>query len=328
MQLIILISLVGWFGVQNSILANGILHALNFKINFFVAAFFSGFFLTFLVASGFIALSYTAKISVPLFFLVVGYILLTMSLKDSSIEHNSEVINISLSQGATIVAGGFIAAALTTPDISRYCKSNRDVFWMITLSIIIGEFFINAIAIFIAQSLNTADVVTIMTHSAGWIGLISVILSVIKVNDVNLYSSSLGLANSLEVLSGRQFSYYKLTFILGSIGTLLSMLGILNHFVDFLVMLGVLFPPVTGIMLVDYYILRTHRKLLDFTRSHGTLPDAASTPKIGWNAILAWIVGSFVGFTIHLGIPSLNSLFAASAFYWITCTIGNRFFIK
>lgn len=225
----------------------------------------------------------------------------------------------SISQAATMVAGTFMVGALITPDLSRYCQSKKHVFWMITISVIIGEFIINGISILVAQSLNTSDVVTIMTHSAGWIGLLSVILSAIKANDVNLYSSSLGFANSLELLTGKKFNYSKLTICLGVAGTILSALGILNHFVDFLVMLGVLFPPIAGVMLVDYYILRTHRELLDFTRSHGTLPDAASTPKIGWNAILAWIVGSVVGFTINFGIPSLNSLFAASVFYWILC---------
>lgn len=43
------------------------------------------------------------------------------------------------------------------------------------LSIIIGEFIVNGLAILIARALNTADIVTIMSQTAGGIGLITVI---------------------------------------------------------------------------------------------------------------------------------------------------------
>lgn len=321
---VILVSLLGWFGVQNAVLAEGFLQAFDHKISFGWIAAISGVTLTVLVALGFKALSWTAKLSVPFFFVVIGWIVYLL-LRDHDIYHLAVSPPggppLTLGEGTTIISGVIIIGALITPDLSRYCRNNRDVFWMITSSVIVGEFIINGISILIAHALNTADVVTIMTQSAGWIGLISVILSAVKVNDVNLYSSSLGLSNSLEILTGKKWRYANLTIVLGLSGTALSVLGILEHFTDFLVALGVLFPPIAGIMLVDYYILRTHRDLLDFTRRHGTLPDAASTPQIGWPAIAAWLLGSAVGFTIEVGIPSLNSLFTASLLYWIICTV-------
>lgn len=51
---------------------------------------------------------------------------------------------------------------------------------MTLTSIIIGEFIVNGIAILIAHALDTHDVVTIMGQTAGWIGLLTVILSAIK----------------------------------------------------------------------------------------------------------------------------------------------------
>ncbi|WP_334473142.1 cytosine permease [Arsenophonus sp. PmNCSU2021_1] len=195
---------------------------------------------------------------------------------------------------------------------------------MITLCIIVGEFIINAISILIAQALNTADIVDIVTVNAGIIGLISVILSVVKVNDINLYTSSLGLANALEVFTGKKWDYFKLTICIGLAGTALSMAGILNHFVDFLSMLGVIFPPIAGVMLVDYYILKTSRKILDETREKGLLPDDASTPLIGWLAIIACIIGTVVGVVFNFGIPSLNSILIAGMTYWILIKIKQK----
>ncbi|KYP97702.1 hypothetical protein BG74_01010 [Sodalis-like endosymbiont of Proechinophthirus fluctus] len=61
----------------------------------------------------------------------------------------------------------------------------------------------------------------------------------------------------------------------GFTGTMLSVVSIISHFIDFLILLGVLFPPIAGIIMVDYYVLRTHRTLLDAMPERYTLPDAA-----------------------------------------------------
>ncbi|MDR5615157.1 cytosine permease [Arsenophonus sp.] len=317
--LVIAISLLGWFGIQNSILAKGINYSSNNWLGFNLAAIISGLTLTALVAFGVKALNWTAKISVPLFCVVVGWIFFLL-VKDHNISNLITTIPsgtaISITAGITAVAGGCMTSAFSTPDISRYCQSGKHVFWMTLISILIGEFIVNGISILIAHALDTDDVVTIMGQTAGWIGLLSVILSALKINDLNLYSSSLGIANAIEGVIGKKLSYSYLTIMLGILGTTLSVLGMLDRFVDFLVFLGVLFPPIIGVILIDYYMLKTSRKILDKTREKGLLPDDTSTPLIGWTAILACVVGSFVGATVELGIPSLNSLLVASIIYW------------
>jgi cytosine permease len=65
---------------------------------------------------------------------------------------------------------------------------------------------------------------------------------------------------------------------------------------------------------VDYYLLRSHRKVLDDSRRAGQLPD--QTPTIGWAAIVASIIGGVVGLVTEWGVPTINSLLAASLLYW------------
>ena len=93
--------------------------------------------------------------------------------------------------------------------------------------------------------------------------------------------------------------------MIGILGTTLSVLGILDRFVDFLTVLGVVFPPIIGIMLVDYYLLRSHRKITDESRRTGQLPN--ETPTIGWAAIVASIAGGAVGLATEWGVPTINS---------------------
>ncbi|MEI7066065.1 cytosine permease, partial [Dickeya chrysanthemi] len=123
----------------------------------------SGCALTLLVTFGFSALRYTARIAVPLFIMVVGYIS-TMTLTGHNITDLLQTGGageaISVSAGATMVVGGCIVASLITPDMTRYSRRGRHVFWVTMLSIIIGEFVVNGLAILIARALNTADIVT------------------------------------------------------------------------------------------------------------------------------------------------------------------------
>lgn len=195
---------------------------------------------------------------------------------------------------------------------------------MTIATIVAGEFIINGLAILIAKTLGTADVVTIMAQAAGGAGLLVVVFSTLRVNDLNLYSSSLGIVNAVEGLTGKKLKYISTTLVIGVLGTTLSVLGILDRFVDFLTVLGVVFPPIIGIMLVDYFILRSHRHILDKTRAEGKLPDDSQTPVIGWAAIIASIVGSIVGLVTEWGIPTINSLLAASLIYWLFKVAVNR----
>jgi cytosine permease len=68
-------------------------------------------------------------------------------------------------------------------------------------------------------------------------------------------------------------------------------------------------------MIVDYFILKRHRKILDETREKGLLPETAEN--LNPITIFAWILGSASGYLIAAGIPSLNSLVIAGLAYYI-----------
>jgi len=85
-----------------------------------------------------------------------------------------------------------------------------------------------------------------------------------------------------------------------------------------LTILGVAFPPVASIMVVDYFVLRTHRRELQATRSTG-LP--AWCPKWNLAGWLAWIAASLVGYYVHWGIASINALVVGAALYYVLAKI-------
>ncbi|PIJ48436.1 cytosine permease [Erwinia sp. OLTSP20] len=314
--LLIAVSLMGWFGVQNAVFAQSLSFSLGGILSAKQAAALSGISLTLLVACGFRALRFAARIAVPLFIVNIIWITLIVLNKDTPVLP-SPVFHqpLTLGAGITLVVGGAIVASLITPDITRYSRSASSVLWMVLLTIFLGEYLVNGLAVFLAMRLNTANVVTIMAHASAGVGLLVVVFSSVRVNDLNLYSSALGVANFIDIISGKKSSYPVLTIIIGFFSTLLSVLGILDRFVDFLTLLGIFFPPVIGVMLTDYFIIRTHRAALTASRQQGTLP--AETPLIGLCAITASIAGGLAGYVIPGGVPALTSLLVASVAYRI-----------
>ncbi len=193
---------------------------------------------------------------------------------------------------------------------------------MTLIGTFVGELGMNLIAVLLAHATGTDNIVDIMMTLTGWVGASIVIFSTVKLNDVNLYSSSLGLSTMLNSLFNVTINRATLTWVLGITGTVLSMIGIINYFTTFLTILGVAIPPVAGIIVVDYYFLKRDRKVLDESRARGELP--ASVDK--WNpvAIAVWIVAFLIGQFVAVGIPAINSLVSAGLLYWVIMLIAAK----
>ncbi|WP_027414746.1 purine-cytosine permease family protein [Aneurinibacillus terranovensis] len=315
---VIAIGAIGWFGVQNSVFAKGLDGALNGALGFPLAATITGLFVTLIVIFGFKWLSWTARIAVPGFLAVIAYGIYKV-LKDHSlvdlISTPAPGPALSLGMAATMVAGGYMIGAIITPDMSRYCRNGKDVLWMTLIGTIVGEFGVNLIAVLMAHAVGSGDVVTIVLQTTGWLGAAIVIFATVKINDLNLYSSSLGITNLIDSLFNVKVNRGLVTLIIGIIGTVLSVVGILDKFVNFLVLLGVWVPPIAGIMVVDYFILKRDRKVLGESRQKGLLPETSES--INPTTLAAWVLGALAGYFIEIGIPSINSLIVSGIAYLV-----------
>lgn len=315
--LVIAISLIGWFGVQNAVFAEG-LHSLIGILPLWAWSILTGLIVTVIVIFGFLSMAWTAYITVPAFLLLSGYAIF------SALQHYSLGYLVSspapghvmtLAAGTTIVAGGFIVGSVITPDMTRYNRSVADVIKQTVIGVTLGEYTIGLIGVLLAHAVRSSDVIAIVTSTSGVIGTIVLIAATLKINDWNLYSSSLGFVNILDTVFGMHVNRAVVTLIVGIIGTVLSALGVLQLFVPFLTVLGVTIPPIAGIMVVDYFLLRRHRKELDESASRNGLPTIVES----WNpvSIVVWIIASIIGYTLQWGIPVLNSLFSAAILYFL-----------
>lgn len=316
------VSLIGWFGIQSAVSASG-LHAIMPWLPEWTWGLLFGFLITAVVSLGFHGMQWVANIAVPLFLILVGWAVITELQRHDIGELVTQPAPgppLSLLAGASIIAGSFIVGALISPDMTRYNRSTADVVKQTVVSITVGEYLVGISGVLLAHAVKTADVSAILISSVGWVGVLVIVLGTFKINDWNLYSSGLGVVNFIDTVFGRRVNRAVVTIAIGVVGSVLAAFGILGYFTDFLIVLGVAFPPIVGIMIAEYFVVKNWRHDLDESREAGALP--ARAPQWVPVSIGIWIVSALVGYFVTWGLGSLNAVITAFVLYVVLGKLG------
>ncbi|WP_158891126.1 purine-cytosine permease family protein [Amycolatopsis anabasis] len=316
------ISLVGWFGIQSAVSARG-LSALVGGLPEWTWALLFGLVVTAIVLRGFHSMAWTAYLTVPAFLILVGWSIVTeLSRHDlgALVSSAPPGPQLTLLEGTTLVAGGFIVGAVITPDMTRFNRSVGDVVKQTLLGITLGEYVIGLAGVLLAHAVRSADITTIVTSSVGWVGILVVVAGTLKINDWNLYSSGLGLVNFVGTVFGKRLHRGVATALLGIVGSVLAAAGILGKFTEFLTTLGVAFPPIAGIMVAEYFVVRRWRGQLDTARAAGAVPEDA--PNWVPATLVIWVAAALVGEFVEVGLASINSLVVAFVLYVVAGKLG------
>jgi cytosine permease len=204
--------------------------------------------------------------------------------------------------------------------MTRYNRSTADVVKQTAVGMTLGEFGIGLAGVLLSHAAASDNIVAIITSSVGVVGLVIVLTGTLKINDWNLYSASLGLVNFVSTTFRTNLNRVATTIVVGIVGSVIAAAGILGHFTDFLTTLGVAFPPIAGIMIAEYFVVKVWRKDLDATREAGELP--ANAPRVVPATIVIWLVASLIGKYVTWGIPSITSLVVAMVLYVVAGRAG------
>jgi cytosine permease len=318
---LIALTVLGWFGVIATMLGQSITELAGAGPSSPVASawLLTGCILVIVTAVvGFKALDWLSMITMPLKFLLLGWMLWAV-LKNYSVETLTAIQAtrvLELPQGIAVVVGTVVAGALLQPDVCRFARTPRGAATASLLTFAIGTPVVLLLAGLPGLATGHSDLVPILTAlDLGISALLILLLSAWTMNTFNLYAGSLIFST---IFTSRP--RWQLALAAGALGTLLALLGIGERLVSFLLILSVCIPPIAAVYLAEFYFGSSRRYIGE---------ESAAAPKWRLQSLLVCAlgialtaVGARTGVSLT-GIAPLDSLIVTTLM-WGGCRLIRR----
>ena len=263
-SLAITVSGVGWFAFQAELAglaADGVLERMSGFSSPILMICAMGALNVVIAVMGFGWIQKLANLAVPVLVVFSG----VLFWKIASEHPFWEVVNrpgdgsLTFLAGMNIMVSGQFTAAFTSSDLSRYSRDHRSLWLGIWTGLVpVSALMIGLGALSRLVSGEWNPVLGVQQLGLGIPALLLIIFATWTTNDKNLYSGGLALTN---VFPGRSRAFH--TLVLGILGTTLGCFGITRYLAQFLVTLGIIFAPLVGVLLADYFLVRARRPALE-----------------------------------------------------------------
>lgn len=306
-NLVIALSLIGWFGVITNALGQTthsmLLDSFSLNVPIWGIIIGTSFLMIGVTISGFTGIDRLALMAVPvmLAFIVYG----AHTAQTSGVRGEPSDIGLTFRTAVSAVIGTYIAGVIIQPDYSRFAKTNSGAIWGVFAAL--GVIFPLILFFSAVPGMVTGnpDMIQVML-SLGILlpAFFLLFLGAWCSNVLCLYSSSLSMATIATRV--------KLSTIIAAIGlagTALAFLPVQEYLIGFLVILGIAIPPIGAIYVIDTAFLRR------FEMDIAGLENAAG---IRWDAFAAWALAVAAGYLSENGVfglvnvSSIDSLLVSS----------------
>lgn len=229
----------------------------------------------------------------------------------------------------TIVTFSILAWTYKVSTVSRFAVPSLETpkrtgfFLAPSVGIMIPVLVMGLIGMYSQGATGNWNLALLGAHAPVWgvIAAIGVALAIIHTNAMNLYPSTVDLLVALNTLrKPTRWEQPLATVILGVLGTVLAILGILNHVQGFLDVIGDVIIPFTFIMLVDWVWVQRRRTPTEAFYE----PPKTSKGWWSWSAIITFAIGVVISvwggdwlpglFTTVLPLPVVGGVVAAILF--------------
>ncbi len=312
-SIVIGITLLGWFGVNGFLFGQAVQSSLSdlFAIDsgMQVPVAFGSILVIATTVYGFRALDRLAVVSVPIL-LTALIAIVYFATRNTSMDEFLSTEGTGMTMGIAIsaVVGAFMVGLTLLPDLCRYAHDSRHGVIASCLSFAVGYPLVLIVSAIPALATGESDFMLIMMGlGMGVSAMLILVFATWTTNISNLYSTSLLLATVFT-----RIDRWKLTIGAGIIGTVFAGMGILDHFVSFLLFLGIAIPPIAGIYVADFFFVRGQ----DYDTA-----SLRSEPPVSYPAFIAWVGASAVAqatasevFTMT-SIPSCDTILVSFGLY-------------
>lgn len=316
-SIILGVACIGWFGFQANVCGSAfsgiVSSSLGANIPTWISSLIWGIIMLITAIYGFNALKYLNYIAVPALIIVSAYgVYASISQYGASILTSYQPAqSMGMLAGIAMTVGSFAVGGVIAGDYSRYAKNRKDVIKSSVIGLIPAGIAMVSMGAVMSLVSGTYDISLVLTElGVPAIGLLALILATWTTNTVNAYSGGLAITNLFNLDNSKRSMA---TAVAGIIGTIFAVAGIINYFVNFLVILTSTIPPVAGVMIVEYWVINKGK------------PETFK-PKKGVNiiGIISWIIGGLVAIIFKQGIQPINGIVVSMIVYIILDKIFNK----
>ncbi len=255
--ILLAVVMLGWYAVQVGFFGStmsALFPGGGILTSQYVAAAWGGILMMLTAYFGYKGLNLLSYVAVPAI-AILSLIGVTLAVK--GVGGWSEVMNIvpkepmTISAAVVSIVGSFAGGAAAQSDITRYAKDAKTSWAGTVFGYLVANSFVIMAGYLISAATGESDPpVAFLAMGLGAAALLILILAQWTTNDNNLYTGSLGLANCLP------FTKHKIVIVTGIAATIVGAMGLADYFTTWLSLLGVGIPPVAGVIICDYYLLK------------------------------------------------------------------------
>lgn len=304
---------VGWFAVNTAVAGNAIAAVLgiDYKESWGIWALLTilaGILFALPAVIGYNSMKWTDYLAVPagLILIIAAVFYALKGTGWSAIMAWNPEPSMTFLGAVGLILGANVAQWLIASDYTRHSKATIKDQALIPLGIIVIGFVFFLTGALMSVGLGDADIVNVMQNLGFpfW-GFLILWLALWTSQMVASYSTGLAAANMFNVQSGKGRAW--LTIAGSALGIVLALAGILTYFMDFLILLGVVYPAIAGVMFADFFLIR-EREWVDHE---------------GWNwvATFAMLMGGLLGYitqyVIPMGLPAVQALLFSVITYFV-----------
>ena len=301
------ISLLGWFGVNINLFTNAIgelsTSVFGTRVPDVWLAIVASACMTLTTLVGFRAINILSTALVPI--LAIVTVLLAWSalkmLSFTEIMAIEKQATLTVGEGISAIVGSIIIGAIILPDITRFVRHWSGAVYTAIIAYIIVQVAVMGSATLAGSVSGKTDILEILLDVDLGLGAFAIVIAGSWVlNSLNLYSAVLSTKASFVALKPRP-----LTLALGAIGVGAALMNILDSFLTFLFYLSVIFIPVAGVIIVDFFLVQ---------REAYRVESLYQNRAVNISGIVAWAIGaSFAVAASETDLPSLTQIAAIDA---------------
>lgn len=310
------LSLIGWFGVQSGVAGSSVAKIAEVSFGARVpadgAALVLGLLMMLMAVFGFRYLKWLNYLAAPCKVALVVYAVV-VAFQGQGVEtildyrpdpeHRLDMVT---AIGVSI--GFFAVGGVISPDYAKHARTRRDAVLGSVLGVMPSALGLLACGAILAIVQGTYDIVEIYARlDMPLLALGILIVATWTTNVMNVYSSGLALCRLSAWLDRRRALA---TLAAGVLGSVLAASGIVDNLMQFLILLTTTIPPIAGVLVSDYWIMRSF--------------DPARRSAVNWAGVTAWAAG--VGAMLAIAHPIRNVLgvLVAAGAYALLVKAGRR----